>query len=212
MFSKRTALVWVLGLSLVNVPALAGDQNWDASGSDSDANYDRLDGHGKSGKKVNVVEWEGNLEVHVYPKGSLKSLALKLDKKNKKKPVMVIGYNFGDSPNDWLVRRAILGINLHEGFKAYKDPSADDYDKIVISNNGLASPMIAFNYEQPKQLYPDGHPALKQPERDVASEEKREPAQTTEKRETDETDKNVDQESGTVKPFFVKEFQGRRHN
>src|SRR5687767_8204018 len=76
---------------------------------DPDPLFDRLDGTGRSGKKVDVIEWEGNLEIHVYPKGSLKSLALKLDKRNKDKTVMVIGYRFNNDPGKQLIRRAILG-------------------------------------------------------------------------------------------------------
>src|SRR5437764_543896 len=64
---------------------------------EDDGKYDVLDGKGPSGKKVDVVEWEGNLEIHVAPKGSLRGLSLKLDKKNKDKPVMVIGYRFADN-------------------------------------------------------------------------------------------------------------------
>src|SRR6478672_2141360 len=81
----------------------AGTVNAATAGDDD---YDRLDGVGRSGKKVNVIEWEGNLEVHVYPGGSLKGLALKLDKRNKDKPVMVIGYRFNDNPGVQLIRRA----------------------------------------------------------------------------------------------------------
>lgn len=154
--------------------------------------YDRLDGVGPSGKKVNVIEWEGNLEVHVYPAGSLKGLALKLDKKNKDKPVMVIGYRFNDNPKKQLVRRAILGINLQEGFKAFKDPSATDYDKIVISMNTLSGDMIAYKLDvDPKTLYPEGHPANST----VAGSDK--PATTDEKRRPAGS---VD-EAGTIKPF-----------
>src|SRR4051812_4130447 len=76
------------------------------AGADPDKDYDRLDGTGPSGKTVQVIEWEGNLEVHVYPIGSLKGLSLKLDEKNKGKPVMVIGYRFKDNPDVQLVRRA----------------------------------------------------------------------------------------------------------
>src|SRR4051812_30563328 len=77
-------------------------------GTDS-ADYDRLDGMGSSGKKVQVIEWEGNLEIHVYPSGSLQGLSLKIDRANKERPVMVIGYRF-DAAKKPLIRRAILGI------------------------------------------------------------------------------------------------------
>ena len=53
-----------------------------------DSNYDRLDGVGASGATVNVIEWEGNLEIHVAPPGALHGLSLKLDTRNKSKPVM----------------------------------------------------------------------------------------------------------------------------
>ncbi len=137
----------------------------------SDDNYDRLDGQGASGKKVDVIEWEGNLEVHVTPKGSLKGLALKLDTAKKDKRVMVIGYRFVEHPETQLIRRAILGIDLTDSFKVYKDYTETDYDKIVISMSTLPKPLIAYKTEAaPTQLYPDGHPALKAPARDVASD------------------------------------------
>jgi hypothetical protein len=118
---------------------------------DPDPDYDRLDGRGASGKRVNVIEWEGNLEVHVYPAGSLSGLALKLDKNN--------------APKKQLIRRAILGIPMHEGYHAYRDTSTGgEYDKVVVSNNGLSGEyMAAFQLDpEPTQLYPDGHPMLAQ--------------------------------------------------
>ncbi len=126
-----------------------------------DKDYDRLDGKGPSGKKVDVIEWEGNLEIHTYPKGSLIGLGLKLDESAKGKKVMVISYRFNNAPNAPLIRRALVSIPFGAIFKAYKDPSADDYDKVIVSNNGLSGQVIAFQLDpEPKQLYPDGHPAL----------------------------------------------------
>ncbi len=127
--------------------------------------FDRLDGRGPSGVKVDVIEWEGNLEIHVYPAGALQGLAMKLDQRNKNKPVMVIGYRFSNAPKSQLIRRAILGIPLREGFKAYRDPSAgSEYDKIIISNHQLSS-LASFKLDpEPTQLYPDGHPMLAQTE------------------------------------------------
>jgi hypothetical protein len=157
----KSMTAFALSLTL----ALAASAHFARAGSsvDPDADYDRLDGTGKSGKTVQVIEWEGNLEIHVYPPGSLRGLALKLDKTNKNKPVMVIGYRFADAPKEQLIRRAILGINLQEGFKTYKDPSEGEFDKIVISNNGLSGQVVAFALDpEPRQLYPDGHPALAQ--------------------------------------------------
>lgn len=152
---------WVAGLVAISCCYAGGA--WSdpgASSNDPHADYDRLDGKGPSGKKVHVIEWEGNLEIHVYPVGSLSGLALKLDKRNKDKPVMVIGYRFDNNPKEQLIRRAILGIDLREGFKTYRDPTADGYDKIIISNNGLSSEVVAYKLDpEPTQLYPDGHPA-----------------------------------------------------
>ncbi len=157
--------------------------------------YDRLDGMGKSHKKVNVIEWEGNLEIHVYPKGSLAGLSLKLDKPSKEKMVMVIGYRFSDNPKTQLIRRAILGIPFQPGFKAFKDPSEMDFDKIIISNNGLSNQVIAFQLDpEPTQLYPDGHPAIAQKE-----ESERKPAGEKKSKRPD-----YDQE-GTIKPFGMGE-------
>jgi hypothetical protein len=188
--------------SLVLPPSsLAGSSSLAAS-EDPDPDYDRLDGTGASGKKVNVIEWEGNLEVHVYPAGSLKGLALQLDKKNKNKPVMVIGYRFDSQPDKQLIRRAILGIDLREGFKAYRDPSAGDYDKIVITNNGLGSPLALFKLEPaPTQLYPEGHPALAKTDtekktRDPASKHR------AKARSDDARPGGPDQETGGIQPFF----------
>jgi hypothetical protein len=134
-------------------------------GKPPEDDFDRLDGKGRSGKKVDVIEWEGNLEIHVYPKGSLLGLALKLDESQKGKKVMVIGYRFNNSPNEHLIRRALVSIPFYPGFKAFKDPSADDYDKIIISNNGLSGQVLAFKLDpEPKTLYPEGHPALEKKE------------------------------------------------
>lgn len=122
--------------------------------------YDRLDGHGATAKKVDVIEWGENLEIHVYPKRSLKSLGLKLDRTEKKKSTLVIEYGF-QGISYTLIRRATLGIILNEGFKAYSDPSAKDYDKIMISNSPLVDGVKPYRLApEPTQLYPDYHPAL----------------------------------------------------
>jgi hypothetical protein len=183
----------------------------------SEEDYDRMDGTGASGKKVNVIEWEGNLEIHVYPAGSLKGLALKLDKRNKDRPVMVIGYRFDNNPKQQLIRRAILGIDLAESFKAFRDPSSgSEYDKIVISNNGL-SDMAAYKLDPaPTQLYPDGHPALAQGPDGGKDGYKPTGAQAPDQRTPASSSKGdtegsfngpaapqVD-DAGTIQPFFMK--------
>ena len=118
--------------------------------------YDRMDGKGASGKRVDVVEWEGNLEIHVYPKGGLAGLALKLDTKDKNKLVMVIGYRFTNDAKKQLIRRAILGVPFTENFKAFRDAKEPDFDKIVISNNTLSGDLTAYKLDPPPaQLYPE---------------------------------------------------------
>jgi hypothetical protein len=195
------ALVALLALSFASAATISVRAD-DASGADpnSDANYDRLDGVGKSGKTVQVIEWEDNLEIHVYPPGSLKGLALKIDHPGKDKKVMVIGYRFADNPKEQLIRRAILGISLQEGFKTFKDPTETEFDKIIISNNGLSGQVVSFALDPaPKQLYPDGHPALAN-KTDVAktvSAGGRSPASVTTTPKAPDVD-----DAGGIKPFF----------
>lgn len=158
--------------------------------------FDRLDGRGTSGKRVDVIEWEGNLEIHVYPKGSLAGLALKIDEPTKDKKVMVIGYRFTDRPKDQLIRRAILGVKLREGFKVYNDPSGDEYDKVIITNNTLSGTLTAFKLDpEPKQLYPEEHPAIA--EKTTGNTGARKPAEN----EAAEAPKSPVDESGTIQPF-----------
>lgn len=123
--------------------------------------FDRLDGHGATRKKVDVIEWEGNLEIHVYPKGSLKSLGMKIDKESHttKNNVMVVEYAFNGIAYT-LIRRAMLSIPMPDTFQAFRDETAKDYDKIVVSGKPVAG-MKAFALAPPPvQLYPDHHPAL----------------------------------------------------
>lgn len=163
---------------------------------DPDTDYDRLDGTGKSGKKVDVIEWEGNLEIHVYPKGSTAGLGMKIDEKNGKK-VMVIAYRFIESPKTVLTRRAILGIPLSTSFKVYKDPIENEFDKFIISDNGLSGQVVAYKLDAtPTQLYPDGHPALAKGADDSA----RKPASVD--AAPAQNPGGVD-DNGSVQPFFM---------
>ena len=118
--------------------------------------YDRLDGTGLSRKKVDVIEWEGNLELHIAPKGSTAGVGPKLDTRTESKQVMVIAYRF-KGQKDVLVRRAILGIDFDPKLKGYIDPTEKDYDKLAISNQKLESPWKPYPFDAaPKQWYPDG--------------------------------------------------------
>lgn len=117
--------------------------------------YDRLDGKGPSGKRVDVIEWEGNLEVHVYPKGSLQGLSAKLDDRVEGKKVMTIGYRFG--AKDPLIRRAILGVPFESKLKSFIDRTEKEFDKLAISNQSLSAPWTSYKLDPaPKQWYPDG--------------------------------------------------------
>lgn len=192
-FSTYALLCTLVGMALP-----ASSQSSDPYGGSSvEDDYDRLDGRGKSGVRVDVIEWVGNLEVHVYPGGSLAGLALHLDKRNKSKPVMVIGYRFKGNPKEQLIRRAILGIPLYEGFYSYQDRAVTEYDKIIITNNKLAHSTGLAHFKldpPPSQLYPDGHPANNQ-KREIAGESDQKPH----KSQID--DKDFQQKEGGIRPF-----------
>jgi hypothetical protein len=205
--SSALGAALILGLSFLPTSLVSKFAHAADSQSAQEEEYDRLDGMGASGKKVNVIEWEGNLEVHVYPAGSLKGLALTIDRKTKDKPVMVIGYRFNDNPGKQLIRRAIIdGISLTDNFRTYRDTSAGEYDKIVITNNNLDKVLTAFKLEpKPTQLYPDGHPAL------VAqaskADDNRKPAAAfakaaAMKSQQAQEDQAELQESGTIRSFM----------
>jgi hypothetical protein len=151
------------------VLALVGVVSSYGSGTqDPDKDFDRLDGTGLSRKKVDVIEWEGNLELHIYPKKSLAGLGLKIDRENKNRPVMVISYRFHKSPAP-LIRRAVLSIPLSDTFKVYEDSTEPDFDKVVISNHTLAtgagSQLAVYRLDPPpSKLYPqDGIEVAKNP-------------------------------------------------
>ena len=183
------------------------------AGQSPDADYDRLDGTGPSHEKVQVIEWEDNLEVHVYPKGSLQGLGMKLDKQNKDRPVMVLSYRFGGKP---LIRRAILGIDLKDNFKVFKDPSEEEFDKIIVSNNAQDSPVVAFRLDPaPTQLYPDGYAvALTQSKQMIASnpvklkQAVRAPAEEN-PGTTDSEESDIDSDAA-IQPFFMRGDAGGR--
>ncbi|MCM2323197.1 MAG: hypothetical protein NDJ90_08025 [Oligoflexia bacterium] len=179
-----SALLFFLSCSLI---AYAGNL--------TPRDFDRLDGQGASGRKVELIESDRQLEIRAYPVGSLKGLALKVDRRKPDKPVLVLGYRFDTDPTKQLVRRALLGMELKEGFRAFKDPLSTDYDRIVVSNQGLASPLALFKLDpEPETLYPNDSSALAQTQADAA---RREPAGEELAPELDE--------NGTITPFFANE-------
>jgi hypothetical protein len=175
--------------------------------------YDVMDGTGPSRKKVDVVEWEKNLEIHVYPKGSLAGLTLKLDETSKDRKVMVIGYQFDNNPGKTQIRRNILGIPFHKNFKTYKDLSAEDYDKIIISPSSLKTTgkLIAYQTKPaPAQNYPDEYYAQtgieKKEERQISSVNSNNPkseqnssSNPVQIENFSEKKKNLDEDTGTIR-------------
>jgi hypothetical protein len=118
--------------------------------------YDRLDGHGPSGKRVDVIEWDSNLEIHTYPRGTVSGLSAKLDDRTEGKKVMVIGYRFSKTMKP-LIRRAILGIAFTGKVKAYVDPTEKEFDKMAITDHTLSAPWVEYKLDPaPAQWYPDG--------------------------------------------------------
>ena len=188
------------------------------SAADPDADYDRLDGQGRSGKTVNVVEWEGNLEIHVYPERSLVGLAAKIDQNARGTKVMVLSYRMDSDPKLPLIRRAVLGIPFQAGFQAWKDTSAEGYDKIILSNRALKGPTLQrFPLEpEPKQLYPDGHPGLQNPdgrpalkaepaapEAPKSAPDRRKPAGDPKETQGFSPKDGLDPDTGAIRPFGV---------
>jgi hypothetical protein len=165
--------------------------------------FDRLDGTGQSGLTVHVIEWEGNLELHSEPPGRLSGFSLKIDDRDAAKKVMVIGYRIAGQPRP-LIRRAILSIPLSPKFNVYRDRSAKDYDKFVITNQGLSNAeFLAFKPDPaPTQLYPDEHPAVANTNRGASG---RQPASAApELRPSGSPDSNRSGESdddGTIRGF-----------
>jgi hypothetical protein len=130
--------------------------------ADDKSEFDRLDGTGNSGKRVDVIEWKDNLELHIYPQGSLAGLALEIDRTNKGRPVMIIGYRFNHDTEEQLIRRAILSKDFKSGFETYISRSDPDMDKILITEKKQPSPgpdYASFELEgPPAHHYPKGHP------------------------------------------------------
>jgi len=118
--------------------------------------FDRLDGTGPSKKRVDAIEWDGNLELHVYPKGSTASIGAKLDDRESGKKVMVVGYRFNGSKEP-LVRRAILGVPFTKAIKGYIDPTEKEFDKIALTNGDMQKPWVPYKLAPaPTQWGPDG--------------------------------------------------------
>jgi len=118
--------------------------------------FDRLDGTGPSKKRVDAIEWDGNLEIHVYPKGSTAGIGAKLDDRDPGKKVMVVGYRFNGS-KEALVRRAILGVPFTKLVKGFIDPTEKEFDKIALTNGDMPKPWVPYKLAPaPTQWGPDG--------------------------------------------------------
>lgn len=185
--SPKVRTAWLVSVALIALAAAAFIPNSDAApktGTTKSAGrvlepkeYDRLDGHGATAKKVDFIEWEGNFEVHVYPKGSLKTLGMKIDHESKstKGAVMVMELGFQGVPYT-LIRRAPLFISLPDAFQAFQDETTADYDKIIVSGHSITGVKKFTLHAPPTQLYPDYHPALTE-DASLAEEPPAKPAQ-----------------------------------
>jgi hypothetical protein len=85
---------------------------------------------------------------------------------------------------------------MTEGFKAYNDKSEPEFDKVIISNNGLADLALFKLDPEPKQLYPDGHPALA----DTGKKDDRTPASKGRVSQPAQDTSTVD-DDGRITPF-----------
>ena len=105
--------------------------------------YDPLDGTGSTGVRIEVMNWVGNVELHISPKGLLRDLALKLDMDQDDYPVLVVGYKFSKEPKP-VIQRIRLENELKTGFKVFRSNSAENSssDEIIISNNSLVDEEI----------------------------------------------------------------------
>lgn len=163
---RPAALIpFVLGLGVAqDSPALneprAPSPPPSATTSATQDDFDRLDGTGPSHVKIQVIEWEGNLEIHVTPKGALRGLGIKYEKENKSQSILILAYRLGLATPP-LIRRAVLGIPWPSQIQAFRDLSAEGYDKIIFSGNRPSEGRIVpFRLEAPPlQNYPQGHPS-----------------------------------------------------
>lgn len=122
----------------------------------SNAEFDRLDGTGHSKAKVDVIEWENNLEIHDNTIGKVLGMGAKIDDRTADKKVLVIAFRIQGEPKP-LIRRAILGINLDKSFKLYKDPTEKSFNKFAFSSDALTAPWVPMKMDPaPTQWYPDG--------------------------------------------------------
>lgn len=207
LFNARTAL-----LALALVIGIA--TTYTVFAASTEGEYDRLDGTGESGKKVDVIEWEGNLEIHVYPENSVAGLGAKLDDRDAGKKVMVIAYRFKNDPNV-LTRRAILGVPFNKNIKGFKDPTAKGYDKLAFSNKNLPAPWVPYKLDpEPKLWYPEGDernendPALEKQnvkpltEQQPEKQQPRQPATQSKQTEPKQPEpKQDDQDEPTIQHF-----------
>jgi hypothetical protein len=121
--------------------------------------FDGLDGKGPSGVRVDLIAWDGNLEIHVYPKGKIAGLGFVIDNKSKEK-ALVISYRFKNTSNDEPIIRRSLLENITEGFNVFVDNRLQDkeMDKFILTNKDLTKEKgkyVLFKKDAPPaELYP----------------------------------------------------------
>lgn len=162
--SSKTLLVAVAAIAAI----FAAEQNVFGKKQSEDDDFDRLDGTGPSGCKVDAIEWKKNLEFHIYPMGCMATLGFKVDDKNQDKPVLVVEYKPSNGQKKFVKRVLIGDADVKGKFKVYEDKSAHvakkPYDKFIVSKQDFAKSkdvIISKRVgDEPKVLYPEGHPAI----------------------------------------------------
>lgn len=156
--------------------------------------YDRLDGRGSSQGKVDIVEWENNLEVQISPSHALLALGAKLDPSTRNRKVLVLEYKFANGIK--LVRRAILGIELKTPLEAKTKYRGEQriitfIGKLGSSNDRGETYALAA---EPRQLYPT-EALAEASNKGTGTPDQKAPATTTSPRDPASTEETKESES-----------------
>lgn len=106
--------------------------------------FEIFDGRVYNGKfypRIDIIEWrdkpteQTRMEFHVYSKGKPVELSFELEKKDKKR-VMLVHYHIVER-DEHLCRRVLAPSHFDYGFKVYVDPSDEDFDNVLVSMEKL---------------------------------------------------------------------------
>tara|TARA_Y100000590_G_scaffold390511_3_gene466355 strand:+ start:64 stop:777 length:714 start_codon:yes stop_codon:yes gene_type:complete len=95
--------------------------------------YEVLDGAGPSRTKVDVIEFKGKMEIHVYPPEHLLGLGARVEKNSDGEKVMVLSYRLSTTSKP-LIRRATLNVPFKAGASVlgFEDSRVRGYKKIYL--------------------------------------------------------------------------------